>query len=98
PATHTLSLHDALPIYEKDEQDEQDDRRPPLDPDSPAPARDVYGRERQDGHGRHPLRREPSRGPFELERGKQVSGRGDRGHPGARSEEHTSELQSRRDL
>src|SRR5204863_9668339 len=91
---YTLSLHDALPIWERDVRDLRASRAGDLGGEGEARRDDAADRDLHDG-----LRRDVR---LAQRLGRAAARLADRyasiAAPDLRSEEHTSELQSRRDL
>src|SRR5699024_11532448 len=83
PTIHTLSLHDALPIWQKSPHELPRGQGGDV-------LQQLVGQQQEGQHTEHPL---PARRPQSAEQDRAPGAQ-----KGARSEEHTSELQSRFDL
>src|SRR5690606_42104273 len=95
--THNLSLHDALPIYGAEDRDlraraDPHGREEPAAPDPRPPVERAPPEPRPPAPGHPPARLRPARSAERVQAG------GVRPVRGHRSEEHTSELQSRENL
>src|SRR5690606_40597956 len=92
-ALYTLSLHDALPIYAKNSLN-RPIPLPDRQPGNPQQVLDGSGGDSNGGGGKQPTK--PSTPNPSASQGGAEAGAGTGG--AARSEEHTSELQSRENL
>src|SRR5690606_41874065 len=89
---YTLSLHDALPIWRGEHDDQQNDGKDPVH------ARNITVHDGKHTGTRLAATRSFSRSPIERSSHMGTSRNEGEGNKTARSEEHTSELQSRENL